>query len=97
MSPKLRALCRYIAPFVQSSTHVRIIAAMADFEAFARLGEPMIGCGWRKGHEFAYPDGMSEGEWMRETRRIFRRSRPLSLVLAGDLIAAYALLKAVRR
>jgi hypothetical protein len=95
MNARLRALLRYIAPQVPSSVHLRIIAALADFDAYRLRGHSIsLTTSWRKSDEFAFPDGMTEREWVRETQRIWRHARPLPLVLAGDAIAIYALLKA---
>jgi hypothetical protein len=97
VTPRLHAFLRYIAPDVPTSTHLRIVAAKADFDAFAYLGHPISDVSvWRKGHEFMYPDGLTEAEWHRETRRIWLRARPLWAVLGGYLVAGYVLAKAVR-
>lgn len=96
MTPKLRALLRYIAPRVPTSTHLRVVAAKSDFDSYLRLGHPITETpAWCKGREFMYPCAMTEGEWERETRGIWRRARPLAVVAAGDLIAALTFLAAL--
>ncbi len=96
MSPKLLYLLHYVAPQVPSSLHLRIAVASADFAIYARKGEPLIGCGWRKSPEFMYPADMTERAWHSVTHRIWMAHQPWWARWGGRALALVVLAGALR-